>query len=50
MLFVPINNPNVIVDVTNAELDNVTLSNCTASGVLTIEEGAFEVQVPYTFA
>lgn len=50
MLFVPMNNTNIIVDIENADLDNVTLSNCIATGVITIEEGAMEVEVPYTFA
>lgn len=50
MLFVPINSEKIIVDVEQAEVGNVTLSNCTASGMLTIEEGAYEVEVFYTFA
>lgn len=50
MLFVPINSENIIVDVKQAELGNVTFSNCTASGVITIKECECEVEIPYTFA
>lgn len=50
MLFVPINNGQIVVDVDTAQLDDVTLTNCTASGVITIKEGECVVEVPYTFA